>query len=344
MEYDVTIGIPVFRTADCIEKTMQSVLCQTFPNIEFLIIDDCGEDGSISVITRFQNEHLRGEDIRIIKNDRNYGVGYCRNRIIDEAKGRYLYFLDSDDLIEPYTIELLYDSIRRHRAEVSYGSYKIIDCLGNTPTEEVYQKPSMVITKDNELAVYAFKNAHVFHISVCNCLMDLAFLRKTGIRFINALFWEDMAFTYELVPKVRRAVLLSDITYHYLRRAGSLSHYQVRDSFEKKEIMKNAAVIDAIKKKCIDYKGKDYLPYLCYNLEIDSFYVVCHILKHFRCIAPKIRYTELREIIAHPLLLSDILGFKRKLLPNLLFWLLGSLPMIVYIPSIWFMGRVKRAI
>ena len=82
MQYEVTIGIPVFRAVDYIEKTLESALCQTFPSIEFLVLDDCGGDGSIELVKRMQSKHPRGKDIRIVYNEKNLGVGVSRNHII----------------------------------------------------------------------------------------------------------------------------------------------------------------------------------------------------------------------------------------------------------------------
>ena len=111
MMYDVTIGIPVYNAKDYIVNTMESALSQTYPSIEFLIIDDCGEDGSISEVFRIKKTNPRGMHIRVLRNDSNYGVSYCRNRIIDESQGKYLYFMDSDDIIEHNTIQLLMNAM-----------------------------------------------------------------------------------------------------------------------------------------------------------------------------------------------------------------------------------------
>lgn len=91
---------------------------------------------------------------------------------------------------------------------------------------------------EDELAMYAFKNNHIFHVSACNHLINLVFLRQSNVRFIDASYWEDMVYTTELVTKVESAVLLPDITYHYLRRQNSLSHYQERDVYEKRKLWK----------------------------------------------------------------------------------------------------------
>ena len=70
MPYEVTIGIPVYNVEKHIRLTMDSVLAQTFPGIEFLICDDCGTDSSISIVEEYQQTHPRGKDIRIIRQPR----------------------------------------------------------------------------------------------------------------------------------------------------------------------------------------------------------------------------------------------------------------------------------
>ena len=342
-QYEVTIGIPVYQSVDYIQDTMNSALNQSFSDIEFLIVDDCGNDGTMDVISYFQANHPRGKDIRILINEKNKGVSYSRNRIIDEARGRFLYFMDSDDTIEPNTIQLLYDAVIRHHVQAAYGSYEIIDGIGNSPNKR-YQKDALVLRGEDELAMYAFKNNHIFHVSACNHLINLDFLRQSNVRFIDASYWEDMVYTTELVTKIESAVLLPDITYHYLRRQDSLSHYQDRISYEKSEILKNASILKRLKNKCIALRGKSYLPYHCYNLEVDSFYMVCHIIQKKDRIVPKVTNREMRMILQHPMTLKDILLFPERIAPNLLFSLIGHLPIFLFIPFIRLIGKLKKAI
>ena len=342
-KYVVTIGIPVYRARDYVRNTLLSALNQTYPDIEFLIVDDCGNDGSMEIIEDLQRTHARGQHIRIVRNTRNLLVGYSRNRIIDEARGQYLYFLDSDDVIESDTIRLLLDNIEKYQTEVVYASYEMVDNVNGSPTR-IYKKQPCQLFGHGQLALYAFKHADIFHVSVCNCLFRLDFLKKEGLRFIDAAFWEDMVFTYELLPKVSRAVLLPDITYHYILRPGSLSHYQDREQLDKSEIMNNVSTVRYLKDQCRKYKGEVFLPYLCYNLEMSSFYIVCHILKHARRISPSFSRSELRDILQHPLRLADVLRFPSKRFHNLVLWLLGRLPVPLFVPAFWVMGKLKRAL
>lgn len=341
MDYIVTIGIPVYKALNYVGAAIRSALSQTFPCIEFLVIDDCGNDGSIDVIREFIHSHPRGKDIRILCNDKNRGVSFCRNLIIDEARGKYLYFMDSDDIIETNAIEILYNAVVKRNAEIAYGSYDIKD-IEEASQREVYKKASLSFESPDELAMYAFREIKVFHVSVCNCLIDLGFLRNAKVKFLNFSYWEDLAFTTELVTLVSRAVLLPDITYHYLRHSDSLSHYQNRMVLDKNEIIRNITVLDYLKKKCPSFKGKKYLPYLCLNLEVNSFYLICYIIKHWRDIIPKFKYGELRDIMSCPVKFFNLMQFRDKLLLNFTFWLLAHMPLVLFYPIIFSLGKIKK--
>ena len=127
MEYDVTIGIPVYKSVDYILRSLESVLVQTYPSIEFLIVDDAGHDGSMDVIRAIAQTHSRGKDIHVITHHKNLGVSASRNDIINEAQGHYLFFMDSDDVIAENTIELMMQNARQSDAEIVFGSYDKIE-------------------------------------------------------------------------------------------------------------------------------------------------------------------------------------------------------------------------
>ena len=343
MNYEVTIGIPVYKAVDFIEKTMASALNQTFESIEYLVVDDCGNDGTIDIVERFQKQHPRGCDIRILYNKGNMGVGMTRNRILDEAQGQYLYFLDSDDLIEPDTICCLFEKATKYQADVVYGSLDMIDFVKGCLSQS-YILPDACFLSDDEMALYAFRNYSSFQISVCNCLMRLEFLRNSKLRFLNSAFWEDLAFTYEMVTRVSKAVLLSKITYHYLCRSGSLSHYQNRDMLKKAEIMANVSVLDYLKGKITMFDGRPFLPYYCYNLEINSFYMVCYILKYYKRIVPGISNYEMQKILWFPVNIWQILLFHHKRLQNMFLWGLSRMPSSLSLFFVRLLGKIKKVI
>lgn len=345
MQCEVTIGIPVYKAVDYIEATMLSALAQTYESIEFLIVDDCGNDGTIGIVEHLQCTHPRGRNIRILHNEKNCGVAFSRNRIIDEAHGQYLYFLDSDDVIEPNTIELLINTMQANVCDIVYASYERVDCVDETTRALTQQNvyPSLVLEHPGDLALYAFQNYGAFQASVCNCLIDVAFLRDAHVRFINTAYWEDMAFTYELVTKVRKAALLPDVTYHYLCRPFSLSNYQGREKIRKEEVLRNISTIDYLKEKCSLVSSQPYAPYMCYNLEMNSFYIVCHVLKCGQRVVPSFSGKELQSCMRFPLPFSKLIRFRHKRISNGFLWLVSHLPMPLFLFVVKALGR-KRGV
>lgn len=341
MKYEVTIGIPVYKAFNFIGKTMESALNQTFVSIEYLVVDDCGNDGTIEVVERLQKEHKRGKDIRILYNKQNLGVGKTRNIILDQAKGEYLFFLDSDDIMEPNAIEKMMIAARKYQAQVVYGSWIRVDNVHHSPAQHNHY-PDLQLLKSDELAMYAFKNYSSFRISVCNALFSLNLIRSNQLCFIDTIYWEDLAFTYDLVPKVNRAVLLSDITYQYLCRPGSLSQYQDRDQLDMAEISRNISTINYLKEKCRQYKNKDYFPYLCYNLGMNSFYIVYYVLNNIDRIKPAIKKRELHCIMYYPLTFAEIISFKNKKFSIFSLWLISHLPPIILLLSVLGLGKIKK--
>ena len=154
MVYDVTIGIPVYKSVDYIRRALESALSQTYSSIEFLMVDDAGCDSSMEVIEGIKREHPRGNDIRIITHPKNMGVSASRNHIIDEAQGQFLYFMDSDDMIAENTIELMMQNVRQFNAEVVFGSYEKIETSGE---KTIYQYPSLQLLQEDELASFAYR-------------------------------------------------------------------------------------------------------------------------------------------------------------------------------------------
>ena len=341
MNYEVTIGIPAYKAVDYIGKTMESAINQTFNSIEYLIVDDCGNDGTINIVERFQKEHQRGKDIRILYNKQNIGVGKTRNMILEQAQGEYLFFLDSDDVLESDAIEKMVGVARQYQAEVVYGSWIRVDNVHHSPSQHNYY-PDLMLLKPGELAMYAFKNYSSFRISVCNALYSLSLIRSNHLRFLDTIYWEDLAFTYDFVPKVNRAVLLSDITYQYLCRPDSLSQYQDREQLDREEIFRNVSTVDYMKGKCKQYKDKDYFPYLCYNLGMNSFYIGSYVLNHIDRIKPEVSKQDIYDFLRFPANFKEVIRFKSKRLPNFALWLISCLPPIILAFSVLGLGKIKK--
>lgn len=332
MMYDVTIGIPFFQSVSWLEQSLCSALSQTCPSVEFLLVDDGSTDGSQELVRHLQQTHPRGHDIRVLSHALNQGVSTSRNDIIEAARGHYLYFLDSDDRIVPETIDLLLQQARQHDADLVFGSYVKIELSGDHHT---YAYSSHVFTEPDQLAVYACRRFGGIQASACNCLIRLSMLRSSGLRFLPVSYWEDFAFMNELVTIAVRAVLLPDVTYYYCCRPDSLSHYQTRTVLSRDEILRNAWVIQQLKEGNRRLHDRSYYPARCLMLAMAGFYVVRHVLRHRTMVQPPLTNRELKQIMAHPASLHEVLTFQQHRCRNLLLFLLGQLPS-------WLMVQVVR--
>lgn len=341
MKYDVTIGIPVYKSEAYIRQTLDSLLAQTYPSIEFLFVDDCGGDSSLSIIQEIKESHPRGCDIHLITHQINEGVSVSRNQIIQEAQGGFLYFMDSDDVIKKDAISLMMSNVRLFDAEIVFGSYEKIEISG---MRTVYQYPSLNLHGKDALACFAYRKYAGIQASSCNYLVKTAVLRNRNLRFIDTDYWEDFVFTFDLVTCISCAVLLPDITYTYQCHKGSLSHYQQRDVITKDEIMKNVRAVEHLKKTSSLLYNKVYYPNRCLNIVMTDFYIVCNVLKRRKAIIPYLSDSELKSIMTHPATFRHICVFRQSMMKNLFFFFLGKLPPFLCIKIIWSIGKVKKLI
>lgn len=344
MSYVVTIGIPVYNAKKYISRALDTALSQTFTDLEVLIVDDCSTDDTLAIIEHYQTTHHRGDCIRVLRQEKNGGPSAARNRMIDEARGHFLYFMDADDTIPVFAIANLYDAAVRYRAEVIYGSHKHVEVYDKHHTSRLFQYPFRVFQKKGGLASYAYHHYGKFQVPVWNVLINVFFLREIGLRFISARFWEDMAFTYDLVSYVNRAVLLPVVTYNYLCRPNSLSNFQERDTIPRSEIEQNIATIDHIKLGCVELRGKPYVGYRSYDVVMNSFYMVCQILKFKNKITPSFSNEELQLMMYHPLSMRDIFQSHHRLFGNLALWSLSRMPLWLFMLTIKVMGKLKRVL
>lgn len=338
MKYDVTIGIPVYKSVDYVQRSIDSALKQTYSSIEFLIIDDCGADGAMDIIERMKADHHRGRDIRIIKNEQNKGVAASRNRIIDEASGEYLYFMDSDDVIAKNTIELLMQHVRQYDAEIAFGSYERIELTGK---KAVFQYPAIQLLEKDDLAIFAYRKYAGIQASACNFLVKTSVLHKHHHRFIDTDYWEDLVFTFDLVTMIKRAVLLPDITYSYLCRENSLSNYQQRSQISKNEIMKNIRSIEHLKHTSSSLSDKVYFPNRCFNIMMTDLYIACHIIKRRKAIVPSFSNQEIKAIFSYPATFQQICHFRQSRLKNFALFILSKLPSPLCVAAIRILYRYK---
>jgi hypothetical protein len=231
-------------------------------------------------------------------------------------------------------------NVRQYDAEIVFGSYEKIETTGQ---RTVYQYPFLQLLHEDELATFAYRKYAGIQASACNYLVKTSLLREHN-RFIDTNYWEDLVFTFDLVTLIKRAILLPDITYTYLCRETSLSHYQHRDQISKDEIMKNVHSIEHLKKTSSLLYNKVYFPNRCFNILMTDFYIVCNILKNKDKIQPAFSKRELREVMKSPLAFRETIMLKSRRLENLFLYMLGVLPPSISIWIITLLGKQRGLI
>ena len=344
MDYKVTIGIPAYNAAHFISRTLDCVLNQTFDDIQVLVVDDCSTDNTFDVLQSIQRIHPKGNHVQLIKHGVNQGVSAARNRIIKEAEGEYLYFMDSDDTIEPDTISLLYEKVVENNVDVAFASYrKVIGSNGNEITEN-YIYPNVVLSDNPSVGHFAFGKFGKMQFSVWNFLVRTSLLRKNNLSFININYGEDVIFAMQLLTIVEKVSFCQNITYSYLCRPNSLSQYQGRNQISRSEIDRNIFFIERIKEIAYKSKDKEYGSEINYTVLMFAFYTICGILRKKDIIYPKLSFHDIKKIIVTNISLKDISKMKRKKLFHMLLWFLGKTPTSFTLLIIWFIGKAKHCI
>lgn len=339
--YDVTIGIPVYNAEVYIHQALDAVLAQTYDKIEYLVLDDGSTDRSMDIVREYQQTHSRGKDIHIISLPDNVGIGQARNRIVAEAQGRYLFFMDADDTITPNAIELLYENACRYQADLVYGSHERVESFGDEVKHVLCQYPTRQFLNENEFGIWAYRQYDGIQATTWNILIDINIYRKYGLKYPTTNFWEDFSFTMDLPLYVKRAVTLSDITYCYYCRYGSLSNFNKRDHIEKSEIQSILDTMAIVKQNTDCVKLKPYFHQRMYKVMMTHFYMVCAILRNERIMHPSFTKHEIRDVMRSPLSFSETLKLKGWRLKNLFLYFLGELPPFATVSVIRMLGKYK---
>lgn len=245
----ITIAIPVYNTEKYIRRCLESVLSQTFQNLEILVINDCCTDSSIEIVKSIEKENKTPIQIRIINQEENKGIAAARNRAILEAKGEFFYFLDSDDLIVPNCMEILHNAIQTYKSEFVIGSYcyyKENEC--NNKKDAIYEYGEIKSNEDFFRYKYAYTKHALFSIYIWNILFNINFLKRHHLLFKPVRRGEDHIFFLEMMPRITSCIILPNVTYHYIQRKGSLSMYSYRNLIPTKEIDES---IDRFKQELI---------------------------------------------------------------------------------------------
>lgn len=212
----VSIIIPVYNVSAYIEQSFLSALAQTYPHIEYIVVDDRGNDDSMDKVLAIKDQYPN-KDIKILRHTENKGLSAARNTGIATASGKYVFFMDSDDLITPDCIATHIEAIEKYQADFSDGGLSVIG--GRNIFQEI-SKPLYTSKKQDMLKCYF---SRTLHISAWNKLIRTAFLSKYKIDFTEGLIYEDVEWVLRIIQCAGSMIILPQKTYQYMIRCNSIT-------------------------------------------------------------------------------------------------------------------------
>lgn len=211
----VSIIVPIYNVSEYIGECIQSIINQSYRNIEIILVDDCGTDDSIAIAENL----LRDSELtwKTECHSTNRGLAAARNTGVAAATGEYLFFIDSDDFISTDAIEKLINQALDTQAEITFGN-----CLDY----ENGQLSPGYATRAKETKLES--NPLLAHFSNCACstawnkLIKTSWYKGTGISFVEGLLHEDEPWSLSLAFHAKKIAYLDSITYYYRQRGNSI--------------------------------------------------------------------------------------------------------------------------
>ncbi|MDR3572606.1 MAG: glycosyltransferase [Anaerolineaceae bacterium] len=227
MRPKISVIVPVYNVERYLGRCLDSILGQSFPDFELIVVDDGSADNSGHLC----NEYAKGDHrIKVIHKE-NAGLSSARNAGLDAARGEYIAFVDSDDWIEPDMLELLYRECTKNQLDIAVCGINFCYSGG---TSKPYSGELVYLVLDNSRALSEMWAKSTFTESLCNklfkaCLFD-------NIRFPVGKVHEDTFVTYRLIHRSRRTGCIPERKYNYFQRQdgimGSLKQRYSADKIE----------------------------------------------------------------------------------------------------------------
>ena len=211
MNDKVSIIMPSYNTAEYISESIRSVQAQSYHNWELLIVDDCSTDDTDAVV----KPYLTDERIKYFKSEKNSGAAIIRNRALREAKGKWIAFLDSDDLWSPDKLEKQINFMENNGYSFSYTNYEEIDAEGN--------KTGVKVTGPKKVT-----KTGMFNYCWLGCLTVMYDAEKVGLIQISDIKKNnDYAMWLKVCRKANCYLLDENLGLYRRGREGSVSTHSI---------------------------------------------------------------------------------------------------------------------
>ncbi len=216
----ISVIIPLYNKQRFVERTLTSVLRQTYTNLEIIVIDDGSKDNSFAIAQKVVGNDNR---VKLISRE-NRGVSYTRNQGLELASGELISFIDADDYISPDFYTALYTAMRDYDADISVIKYFRVSEKGEYKFKSSFNAQDYKVELfDKATAIEQFFSGVKFNVGACNKLFKRAVLYGDNpVRYpLDIYYGEDVPFAYNAVKNARKVVYLPFKAYAYVRAKNS---------------------------------------------------------------------------------------------------------------------------
>ncbi|MFQ8052849.1 glycosyltransferase family 2 protein [Escherichia coli] len=214
-KYLVSVITPTYNSERTIRCTIDSVLSQSYNNIEMIIVDDCSSDNTVSICREYQKKDSR---VVLISNEKNYGAGMSRNIAISKAKGRFIAFLDSDDFWHKEKIKKQIDFMLSNNYAFTYTSYQKVSFSGK------------LLSQINPVSKVNY--SELLKTNVIGCLTAVYDTSSLGKMFMPTIRKrQDMALWLSILDKIDYAYCLNETLAYYRVGTDTLSSNKLKIIF-----------------------------------------------------------------------------------------------------------------
>lgn len=213
----ISVIVPIYNVEKYLKKCIDSILNQTYSNLEIILVDD----GSTDNCGKYCDDYQKMDSRIVVLHKKNGGLSDARNYGINIANGKYLILIDSDDYIHRRMIEYLYCNIIKYNADISFADfkrYKECEIIHSKEIEECNIEEMIWNSKDYLKNIYGSKSTQC--ITAWGKLYNIKLF--DGIRYPVGKLREDEFTTYKLAHKANRIVYADVELYYYLTRENSI--------------------------------------------------------------------------------------------------------------------------
>ena len=218
MNKKISIIVPIYNVEKYIDKAMESIVNQTYKNLEIILINDESKDKSIKICEKYIKNDTR---IKLV-NQKNKGLSGARNTGLENATGDYIMFIDPDDTFELNACENLYKEIEKTNADYVIANYRNMD-----EDDTKWDKPAFDTNKYKKMQVSIKEPTKCFYVmnsGVWNKIFRKEFLDAIKVKFVEKTPAEDAIFTTYCFIKAQKVYYTPEIVYNYrLRESDSIS-------------------------------------------------------------------------------------------------------------------------